>query len=141
VVARPIPVPSNSSTLCSRWNTPNSLCAYRMSKPAPLSRTKNIRRPPSTPATPISISASSRPLVYLIALSMRFANTCRSIAKSPITGRELQPPHHLLDHCAEIHRRLVHFLGAHSRKGQEVGDQLAHLDGGGADGFEVSLPV
>src|SRR5260221_169313 len=38
-IARPTPVPSNSSP-CSRWKTPNSLPAYFMSKPTPLSRTK-----------------------------------------------------------------------------------------------------
>src|SRR2546426_3690014 len=38
-VARPTPVPSNSAAECRRWNTPNSLSAYFMSKPAPLSRT------------------------------------------------------------------------------------------------------
>ena len=39
-LARPMPVPSNSSWLCRRWKTPNSLSAYRGSKPAPLSRMK-----------------------------------------------------------------------------------------------------
>jgi hypothetical protein len=35
--ANPIPVPSNSSRLCSRSKTPKSLCAYPISKPTPLS--------------------------------------------------------------------------------------------------------
>ena len=34
----PIPVPSNSSDVCKRWNTPNSRCALDCSKPTPLSR-------------------------------------------------------------------------------------------------------
>jgi len=38
-VASPTPVPSNSAAECRRWNTPNSLSMYFMSKPAPLSRT------------------------------------------------------------------------------------------------------
>src|SRR2546430_4490313 len=44
-VANPTPVPSNSDAECSRWNTPNSLSAYFMSNPAPLSRTMNARVP------------------------------------------------------------------------------------------------
>src|SRR2546429_425263 len=44
-VARPMPVPSKSAAECSRWNTPNSLSAYFMSKPAPLSRTMKARPP------------------------------------------------------------------------------------------------
>src|SRR6185312_141056 len=39
--AKPIPVPGNSEAPCRRWNTPNSLSAYCMSKPAPLSETVN----------------------------------------------------------------------------------------------------
>src|SRR5215217_5408721 len=38
-VASPIPVPSNSSEPCKRWNAPNSFSAYAISKPAPLSET------------------------------------------------------------------------------------------------------
>ena len=37
-LARPMPVPSKSSVRCRRWNTPNSLPTYFMSKPTPLSR-------------------------------------------------------------------------------------------------------
>src|SRR2546422_6396108 len=44
-VARPMPVPSKSAAECSRWNTPNNLSAYFMSKPAPLSRTMKARPP------------------------------------------------------------------------------------------------
>src|SRR6202000_551357 len=40
-LARPIPLPGNSEARCRRWNTPNSLPAYCMSKPAPLSLTTN----------------------------------------------------------------------------------------------------
>src|SRR6266849_396885 len=37
-VARPIPVPSNSESWCSRWNGAKSLPAYAISNPAPVSR-------------------------------------------------------------------------------------------------------
>src|SRR2546422_11029986 len=36
---------SKSAAECSRWNTPNNLSAYFMSKPAPLSRTMKARPP------------------------------------------------------------------------------------------------
>ena len=39
-VASPTPVPGNSLLVWKRWNRPNIFSAKRMSKPAPLSRTK-----------------------------------------------------------------------------------------------------
>jgi transcriptional regulator with XRE-family HTH domain len=41
-VAKPTPVPSNSSERWRRWKTPNNLSAYFMLKPTPLSRTNVI---------------------------------------------------------------------------------------------------
>src|SRR5581483_1210549 len=39
-VASPIPLPGNSASVCRRWNGENSAAACAMSKPAPLSCTK-----------------------------------------------------------------------------------------------------
>ena len=50
-----MPVPSNSVTACSRWNGPNSLSAYAMSKPAPSSRTKYSGSPCAPRPTPNAI--------------------------------------------------------------------------------------
>ena len=135
------PVPSNSSARCSRWKTPNSLCAYCMSNPTPLSRTNRMARPASSPAQPISIRAGSRIRLYLMALSMRLVSTCLSRTASPMTvGRAAI--------CQTIARPLVAIssarmtsctsssrsiddaddLGpAHAGEGQQVVDQLAHL--------------
>src|SRR5665647_2282837 len=57
--ARPMPVPSNSAELWRRWKTPKSLCAYCMSKPTPLSRTKNTSwaGPPPSPPARIEVGA------------------------------------------------------------------------------------
>src|ERR1700684_3618780 len=57
-VAKPIPLPSNSSAKCRRWNTPNNLSEYFMSKPTPLSFTK-ITVSPSFSVCPISITAGA----------------------------------------------------------------------------------
>src|SRR5271170_6829743 len=41
-MAKPMPVPANSSRLCSRWNTPKILSKYCGSIPSPLSFTENV---------------------------------------------------------------------------------------------------
>ena len=41
-MANPMPVPANSSRLCSRWNMPKILSKYCGSIPSPLSCTENI---------------------------------------------------------------------------------------------------
>src|SRR5437667_46658 len=81
-VARPTPVPSNSAAECSRWNAPNSLSAYFMSKPAPLSRTMNARSPfPST--DPNSTRGCACLAVYFQLFRSRFSRTTRSRRESP----------------------------------------------------------
>src|SRR6202167_513256 len=70
-VAKPIPLPSNSSATCKRWNTPNNLSEYSMSKPTPLSFTK-ITFSPSFSVCPISITAGDRGREYFKALLIRF---------------------------------------------------------------------
>src|ERR1700678_729614 len=73
--AKPLPLPLNSSATCSRWNTPNNLSEYFMSKPTPLSFTKNTFSP-SFSVCPISITAGDRGREYFKALLIRFWKTC-----------------------------------------------------------------
>ena len=81
-VARPIPIPGNSFWPCSRWNAPNSLSAYDMSNPAPLSWTKYFVSPDSSP-NPNSTLARVRFRVNFQAFPIRFCRTARSSAGSP----------------------------------------------------------
>src|SRR6266550_82724 len=74
-VARPTPVPSKSSDLCRRWNTPNNLSAYFMLNPTPLSRTKTTEFSFSC-CWPISMTAEDRGRLYFKALERRFCVTC-----------------------------------------------------------------
>src|SRR3989441_9133938 len=88
-VARPTPVPSNSATECSRWNTPNSLSAYFMSNPAPLSRTMNARVP-FTWMDPNSIRGCACFAVYFQLLRRRLSRATRSKRRSEEHTSELQ---------------------------------------------------
>src|SRR6267378_658101 len=84
-IARPTPVPSNSSARWRRWNTPNSLPAYRWSNPAPLSFTKYTVSEPFV-LWPTSIRPGVRRRVNFAALSSRFVTAWRSMSRSPCTG-------------------------------------------------------
>jgi hypothetical protein len=72
--ASPIPIPSKSLALCNRWNTPNSLSAYFMSKPAPLSLMENMVLSFSV-LPPILITACSLFRDYFIAFDIRLTQT------------------------------------------------------------------
>src|SRR5690606_33653438 len=74
-LARPMPVPWYSEALCMRWNTPNSLPAYCMSKPAPLSFTVKRWLPSSSRSWLTSMIAGLRVSVYLTALPSRLSQT------------------------------------------------------------------
>ena len=76
-VARPMPVPGNSRSACSRWNGANSFSTYFMSKPAPLSRTMKRRGRGSGTATN-SIRALAVFDVNFQALPSRFSRTMRA---------------------------------------------------------------
>src|ERR1700727_3156757 len=70
-MASPMPVPANSSRLCSRWNMPKILSKYCGSIPNPLSCTENFHRlSPSGMAEMCTVGISGRR--YLIALPTRF---------------------------------------------------------------------
>src|SRR6202034_1112948 len=45
-IASPIPVPANSSRLCSRWNITKIISKYCGSIPSPLSRTEKVHFAP-----------------------------------------------------------------------------------------------
>jgi signal transduction histidine kinase len=70
-MANPMPVPANSSRLCSRWNMPKILSKYCGSIPSPLSRTENIHfLSPSSAAVTCTLGIPG--LWYLMALPTRF---------------------------------------------------------------------
>src|SRR5690606_24089847 len=73
-LARPMPVPGYSLALCRRWNTPNSLPAYSMSKPTPLSRIVKWWPPSATGWQPTSITAGLLCDEYLTALPSRLSH-------------------------------------------------------------------
>src|SRR5476649_2210720 len=70
-IAKPIPVPANSSRLCSRWNMPKIFLKYRGSIPRPLSCTANIHFFPLFLAAEIC-TLGTPALWYLMALPTRF---------------------------------------------------------------------
>lgn len=83
--ASPIPIPSKSLVLCSRWKTPNSLSANFISKPAPLSLIKNIVKSLSI-LLPISITAFSFFREYFKALEIRLIQTWLIKISSPLVS-------------------------------------------------------
>src|SRR5712692_4948123 len=143
-VASPMPVPSKSAAECSRWNTPNSLSAYFMSKPAPLSRTMKVL-PPFASADRNSTRGAGCFAVYLaVAEQIVEGHAQQSGVASrlepggnlefhlSLRGGPLQVGHDLPRHTAQ-----VHVLGANLRTGdprefQQVVDQRAHSLAGGA---------
>ena len=84
-----MPVPGNSLGACRRWNTPNSLSLYFMSKPAPLSTTVKWWLPSGSRSWLTEIRAGSLPALYLTALPSRFSHTWRSMFSSPTTTGRL----------------------------------------------------
>src|SRR5690606_19626366 len=84
-LARPMPVPGYSLALCSRWSTPNSLPAWAMSKPTPLSRTVKWWPPSGVGSQPTSITAGSLWAEYLTALPSRLSHSCRIMFSSATT--------------------------------------------------------
>ena len=86
-VARPMPVPSNSASLCRRWNGANRRWAYSGSNPAPLSRTKKAVSPPGCACAPNSTRACVPLPLNFHALPKRFSRATRMSAKSHIAVR------------------------------------------------------
>ncbi len=154
-LARPMPVPAKSLALCRRWNTPNSLPAYAMSKPAPLSRTVNRWPPSALRSCPTSMVATSRRALYLTALPSRFSHTWRimfSSATSMGSGAMRQSMRRsgwsacalAVQHGAglghqrlHVHRLQAHRAAAQARIHQQVVDQRRHAAGGTADHVQV----
>jgi hypothetical protein len=66
----------------NRWNNPKSFSAKRMSKPAPLSRTKNVRTPDSSRAANSMRTCGVRAENFQ-ALPSRFCSTSRNSVLSP----------------------------------------------------------
>src|SRR5271154_7003958 len=70
-MANPMPVPANSSRLCSRWNIPKIFSKYCGSIPRPLSWTENVQA--SLPLLATEMCTRGTPgLSYLIALPIKF---------------------------------------------------------------------
>ena len=80
----PMPVPANSSRLCSRWNMPKILSKYCGSIPSPLSCTENFHsfhRSWRRRCGPSGIPG----LWYLMALPTKFWNSWTSCISSAMT--------------------------------------------------------
>ena len=126
---------------CRRWNTPNSLFTYFMSKPTPLSRTNTttLVRPAGSWSA-ISISARGRVRVNFTAFEIRLTRPASAWrgrrtrpATSPILQTMFAPVRLLRDslrppaRAAQADRSLVRLGAADPRKREQVVDQRAHL--------------
>src|SRR6185369_2719437 len=74
-IASPMPVPANSSRLCSRWNMPKIFSKYCGSIPSPLSFTANIHLSSPLRVTETCTWGTPPGCWYLMAFPTRFWNS------------------------------------------------------------------
>src|SRR3569623_1709247 len=152
--ASSMPTPSKSSLAWRRWNTPNSLSAYCMSKPTPLSRTQYSASVAVTlPADFDSGSLGASRVLERVAdqvaedeLDHRgIARRVRQLAYRELDRavfairRELAP--HPGDDVIALELRDLHRRPSHPRKCEQVVGQRARSLGGITERLHVVLRV
>ena len=86
-VAKPMPLPSNCDGECMRWKGANSLSAWAMSKPAPLSLTQKTGAPSASACPSKLMHVTACPALNFQALPSKFSISCRSNRWSPVVRR------------------------------------------------------